>query len=37
MRKRYPTYKPSGVDWLGDVPEHWQIETAQERCDVLGE
>ncbi|MFH0837916.1 MAG: restriction endonuclease subunit S [Patescibacteria group bacterium] len=21
--KAYPKYKPSGVDWLGDVPEHW--------------
>ena len=21
---RYPTYKPSGVEWLGEVPEHWQ-------------
>lgn len=20
---RYPKYKPSGVEWLGDVPEHW--------------
>jgi len=19
----YPTYKPSGIEWLGDVPEHW--------------
>ena len=19
----YPTYKPSGVEWLGDVPGHW--------------
>jgi len=19
----YPAYKPSGIDWLGDVPEHW--------------
>lgn len=19
----YPRYKPSGVEWLGDVPEHW--------------
>ena len=19
----YPAYKPSGVDWLGDVPDHW--------------
>ncbi len=21
---RYPKYKPSGVEWLGDVPEHWE-------------
>jgi type I restriction enzyme S subunit len=21
---RYPAYKPSGVEWLGDVPEHWK-------------
>ena len=22
---RYPKYKPSGVDWLGEVPEHWEL------------
>ncbi|AZN69769.1 restriction endonuclease subunit S (plasmid) [Acinetobacter haemolyticus] len=22
--KEYPSYKNSGVEWLGDVPEHWQ-------------
>lgn len=22
--KQYPSYKPSGVEWLGDVPEHWE-------------
>jgi type I restriction enzyme S subunit len=21
---RYPKYKASGVEWLGDVPEHWE-------------
>ena len=21
----YPAYKASGVDWLGDVPEHWEV------------
>ena len=21
----YPAYKPSGVEWLGDVPAHWEI------------
>lgn len=24
-RPAYPKYKPSGVDWLGEVPEHWEI------------
>lgn len=22
---RYPHYKPSGVEWLGEVPEHWEM------------
>jgi len=22
---RYPAYKPSGVEWLGEVPEHWDV------------
>ena len=22
---RYPSYKDSGVEWLGEVPEHWHI------------
>ncbi len=21
--KKYPEYKDSGVDWLGEIPEHW--------------
>ena len=21
----YPRYKSSGVAWLGDVPEHWEV------------
>lgn len=24
--KRYPAYKPSGVSWIGEVPEHWEIQ-----------
>lgn len=23
--KPYPAYKPSGVEWLGDIPEHWEV------------
>ena len=22
---RYPNYKDSGVEWLGEVPEHWEV------------
>ena len=21
----YPACRPSGVEWLGDVPEHWEV------------
>jgi type I restriction enzyme M protein len=21
----YPAYKPSGVDWLGEIPAHWEV------------
>jgi type I restriction enzyme S subunit len=23
---RYETYKPSGIDWIGEVPEHWKVK-----------
>lgn len=26
ISKAYPKYKPSGVEWLGDVPEHWGVK-----------
>ena len=36
----YPYYKPSGVVWLGDVPEHWEIipnrALMNPRKDVVG-
>jgi type I restriction enzyme S subunit len=22
----YPKYRPSGVEWLGEVPEHWEVD-----------
>ncbi len=24
MKQRYDSYKPSGIDWIGEIPEHWQ-------------
>jgi type I restriction enzyme S subunit len=23
--KPYTKYKPSGIAWLGDIPEHWEL------------
>lgn len=23
--KKYPKYKPSGVEWIGEIPEHWEV------------
>ena len=23
--KPYPTHRPSGVEWLGDIPSHWEV------------
>ena len=24
--KRYPVYKDSGVEWIGEIPEEWNSE-----------
>ena len=31
----YPAYKPSGVEWLGDVPEHWELRRVKQSAQVL--
>ena len=28
----YPSYKPSCVPWLGDVPEHWEVRRLKQVC-----
>jgi type I restriction enzyme S subunit len=25
-QRAYPAYKDSGVEWLGEIPEHWEIQ-----------
>lgn len=25
MKQRYDSYKPSGIDWIGDIPSHWEV------------
>jgi type I restriction enzyme S subunit len=32
---RYPKYKDSGVEWLGQVPEHWEVKRLKRACHVF--
>jgi type I restriction enzyme S subunit len=34
---RYPKYKDSGVEWLGDVPEHWGVKRLKYNLRLLTE
>jgi type I restriction enzyme S subunit len=34
---RYPAYKPSGVEWLGEVPEHWEVLPLKRKARLLTE
>ncbi|MGY8691073.1 MAG: restriction endonuclease subunit S, partial [Verrucomicrobiales bacterium] len=27
--------KPSGIDWIGDIPEHWEIKSAKHACERI--
>ena len=33
---KYPIYKESGVEWLGDVPEHWDVWKIAHAFTVIG-
>ena len=33
--KTYPKYKPSGVEWLGDVPEHWEVKKLKQTMSLI--
>jgi len=24
--KTYPKYKESGIEWIGQIPEHWEVK-----------
>ena len=30
----YSSYKPSGVEWLGDVPAHWEVQRLRNAIDM---
>ena len=31
----YPSYKPSGIEWLGDVPKHWEVRRLKEAATII--
>ena len=33
-RQRYPHYRASGVEWLGEVPTHWNVAPVHARYEV---
>jgi len=33
----YPAYKPSGIDWLGEVPEHWEVKRLKFLSQLINE
>jgi len=32
--KPYPAYKDSGVEWLGQVPAHWEVRRIRSVADM---
>lgn len=33
--KRYPKYKDSGVEWIGEVPEGWEVRRVKNVADMI--
>ncbi len=33
---RYPQYRDSGVEWLGEVPAHWDVATIKREFSIVG-
>lgn len=33
--RRYDSYKDSGIEWLGDIPEHWEVKKMKFIGDVF--
>ncbi len=32
---KYPKYKDSGVEWLGEVPEHWDFSPLKHLAEFI--
>lgn len=35
MKQRYYSYKPSGIEWIGEIPSHWNVVRMRYLCDMI--
>lgn len=35
MGKQYPAYKPSGIEWIGEIPDHWEVKKLKYHDDAI--
>ena len=35
--EKYKEYKDSGIEWLGDIPEEWEVLKAKQLCSKIGD
>ena len=35
MKQRYDSYKSSGIDWIGEIPSHWELLRMRFLCDMI--
>jgi type I restriction enzyme, S subunit len=33
--RAYPEYKDSGVEWIGDIPSHWELSTLRYQANMI--
>jgi type I restriction enzyme, S subunit len=34
--QKYPTYKPSNIDWIGEIPNHWELTKVKFMANIFG-
>ncbi|AXA37898.1 restriction endonuclease subunit S [Rhizobium leguminosarum] len=34
---KYPSYRSSGVDWIGEIPDHWEVARFKHRLSLVTE
>lgn len=35
MKQRHYSYKPAGIEWIGEIPSHWNVVRMRYLCDMI--